>query len=191
MSVINKCQWALKTKLEEAYHDQEWGVPVTDDAKLFELLSLELCQSGLSWHTILTKREGYRLLFNQFDIDAVAAFDESKIEELLLDIRIVRHKAKISAIINNAKCILDIQKEYGSFSDFIWGFVEHKPIVGYWKSEQDVPASTELSNKISKEMKKRGFKFLGTTTVYAFMQSVGIVNDHTIDCHRFNQCQLK
>ena len=191
MNIIKKCQWSLKTTLEEAYHDEEWGVPIRNDSKLFELLSLELCQSGLSWHTILKKREGYQLVFSQFDIEKVATFDESKIEELLLDTRIVRHRAKISAIINNAKCILDIQKEYGSFSNFLWEFVDHKTIIGNWESEQEVPASTDLSTYISKEMKKRGFKFIGTTTIYAFMQSVGLVNDHTIDCYRFNQCNLK
>ncbi len=191
MNIIKKCQWSLKTTLEEVYHDEEWGVPIRNDSKLFELLSLELCQSGLSWHTILKKREGYQLVFSQFDIEKVATFDESKIEELLLDTRIVRHRAKISAIINNAKCILDIQKEYGSFSNFLWEFVDHKTIIGNWESEQEVPASTDLSTYISKEMKKRGFKFIGTTTIYAFMQSVGLVNDHTIDCYRFNQCNLK
>ena len=191
MNKIKKCQWSLKTTLEEDYHDKEWGVPIKNDRKLFELLSLELCQSGLSWYTILKKREGYQLVFRQFDIETVAIFDESKVEELLLDARIVRHRAKILAIINNAKCILDIQKECGSFSNFIWGFVDHKPIIGNWKSEQDVPASTDLSTHISKEMKKRGFKFLGTTTIYAFMQSVGLINDHTINCYRFNQCNFK
>jgi DNA-3-methyladenine glycosylase I len=188
MNSIKKCQWSLKTTLEEHYHDNEWGVPIKNDSKLFELLSLELCQSGLSWHTILKKREGYQIAFRQFDIEAVANFDESKIEELLLDSRIVRHRAKISAIINNAKCILKIQKEYGSFSNFLWGYVDHKPIVGNWNSEQEVPTSTKLSTNISKDMKKKGFKFLGTTTVYAFMQSVGIANDHATSCYRFNQC---
>jgi len=182
MQEIKKCQWALKTKLEEDYHDTEWGVPVYEDVKLFEALSLELCQSGLSWHTILNKREGYRAAFAQFDIKKVASFDDKKIESLLLDAGIVRHRAKISAIINNAQCILKLQQEYGSFSDYIWQFTDHKILVGNWSSKDDVPASTELSTLVSKDMKKKGFKFLGPTTTYAFMQSVGILNDHTRDC---------
>jgi len=186
MNEIKKCQWALKTRLEEHYHDTEWGVPISDDTKLFEALSLELCQSGLSWHTILNKREGYRAAFNQFDLKTVAAFDEAKVEALLLDAGIVRHRAKILAIINNAQCILNVQKEYGSFSEYIWQFTDHKTIVGHWQSKEEVPASTELSTLISKDMKKKGFKFLGPTTTYAFMQSVGLLNDHTTDCFRFN-----
>ncbi len=189
MSELKKCQWALKTKLEEAYHDTEWGVPIYDDKKLFELLSLELCQSGLSWHTILKKRDGYLSAFNQFDIKSVSLFDERKVEVLLQDTGIVRHKAKISAIINNAKCILSIQQEYGSFSNYIWAFTDNKIIVGNWRSEEEVPASTELSTQISKHMKKKGFKYLGTTTLYAFMQSVGLVNDHTVECFRFKVYQ--
>ena len=189
MNQTKKCQWALKTKLEEAYHDAEWGVPVYDDAKLFEALSLELCQSGLSWHTILNKREGYRAAFNQFDLKTVAEFDDVKIEELLLDAGIVRHRAKISAIINNAQCILNVQKEYGSFSAYIWQFTDYKTLVGHWQSKEEVPASTELSVQISKDMKKKGFKFLGPTTTYAFMQSVGLINDHTTDCFCFNICE--
>jgi len=188
MNQTKKCLWALKTKLEEAYHDAEWGVPVYDDSKLFEALSLELCQSGLSWHTILNKREGYRAAFHQFDLKSVAAFDEAKIEELVLDAGIVRHRAKISAIINNARCILNVQQEYGSFSDYIWQFTDNKTLVSHWQSSEEVPASTALSVQISKELKKKGFKFLGPTTIYAFMQSVGLVNDHTTDCFRFDAC---
>jgi len=189
MRTVNKCQWSLKTNLEETYHDEEWGVPIFDDRKLFELLALELCQSGLSWHTILKKRAGYLSAFHKFDIDKVASFDEEKVEELVLDAGIVRHRGKISAIINNARCIVDIQKEHGSFSDYLWSFVDKQPIVGNWLSENDVPASTELSTQISKEMKKKGFKFLGSTTIYAFLQSVGVVNDHTVECFRFNRCK--
>lgn len=187
MEIVDKCQWALKTSLEEIYHDEEWGVPIYDDQKLFELLSLELCQSGLSWHTILSKREGYLVAFSNFNIKEVSGYGKSKIEELLQDTGIIRHRAKISAIINNANCIIDIQGEYGSFSDYLWGFVENKSIVGCWKSESDIPVSTDLSTKMSKDMKEKGFKFIGTTTLYAFMQSVGIVNDHTIGCFRFEQ----
>jgi len=176
MNETKKCQWALKTKLEENYHDAEWGVPIYDDIKLFEALSLELCQSGLSWHTILNKREGYRAAFHHFDLNTVAAFDDAEIEILLLDASIVRHRAKISAIINNA-------------SDYIWQFTDNKTLVGNWQSKEEVPASTELSILISKELKKKGFKFLGPTTTYAFMQSVGLVNDHTTDCFRFDVCE--
>jgi DNA-3-methyladenine glycosylase I len=190
MNDFEKCHWSLKTKLEECYHDKEWGVPVKDDRKLFEVLSLELCQSGLSWYTILKKRDGYNLAFEGFDIKKVASFDESKVDSLLLDERIVRHKLKILAIINNANCILNVQKEFGTFSDYLWEFVGFEPVVGNWNSEKDIPASTVLSNHISKDMKKRGFKFLGTTTVYAFMQSVGLVNDHTINCYRLNLCKV-
>ena len=189
MGNSNKCQWSLKTDLEEVYHDEEWGVPVFDDKTLFELLSLELCQSGLSWHTILKKREGYLLAFDNFEINKVAAYDQDTIDTLVVDERIVRHRAKISAIINNAKCFISIQTEYGSFSEYLWGFVNKTPVVGSWKDESLVPAFTELSDKISKDMKKQGFKFLGSTTVYAFLQSVGVVNDHTIKCFRFSHCK--
>ena len=183
-----KCPWSLKTVLEEAYHDKEWGVPIYDDDKLFQSLSLELCQSGLSWHTILKKREGFKAAFDCFVIDKVCQYDEQKIADLLLDKSIVRHKAKISAIVNNACCIKNIHAQNTTFSNYLWGFIDHKPIIGHWKNASDVPSSSSLSDHISKELKKIGFKFLGTTTVYAFMQSVGMVNDHILDCFRFNQC---
>lgn len=188
MNNVIKCQWSTKTELEEAYHDTEWGVPVFDDTLLFELLSLELCQSGLSWHTILKKREGYRNAFEQFNITKVATYNDDHIAQLVTDESIVRHKAKITAIINNAAAILSIQQEFGSFSDYLWGFVNHQPIIGGWQHESEVPASTPLSDQISKDLKKRGFKFLGSTTVYAFLQAVGIVNDHIQTCFRFKPC---
>lgn len=188
MSNVVKCNWSLKTELEEKYHDEEWGVPILDDTKLFELLSLELCQSGLSWHTILKKREGFIKAFDGFDIVRVSKFSEKKTEKLLTNEEIVRHRAKITAIINNASRVLEIQKEFGAFSNYLWGFVDHKPVVGGWDEESEIPSSTELSDKISKDLKSRGFKFLGTTTTYAFLQSVGVVNDHIKTCFRFNQC---
>ncbi|UTW47959.1 DNA-3-methyladenine glycosylase I [Bacterioplanoides sp. SCSIO 12839] len=188
MNNVIKCQWSTKTELEEAYHDTEWGVPVFDDTLLFELLSLELCQSGLSWHTILKKREGYRNAFEQFNIAKVAIYNDDHIAQLVTDENIVRHKAKITAIINNAAAILKVQQEFGSFSGYLWGFVNHQPIVNGWQQESEVPASTPLSDQISKDLKKRGFKFLGSTTVYAFLQAVGIVNDHIQTCFRFKPC---
>lgn len=186
MSNVVKCSWSLKNELEEKYHDEEWGVPVFDDTKLFELLSLELCQSGLSWHTILKKRKGYLIAFDGFDVVKVSKYSDKKIDKLVTNKEIVRHRAKITSIINNAKCIIKIQDEFGSFSNYLWDYVEHKSIVGGWEDESEVPSSTDLSDRISKDLKKRGFKFLGTTTIYAFLQSVGIVNDHIKTCFRFS-----
>lgn len=185
MTELYRCSWATKHPLEEAYHDKEWGVPVHDDNKLFEMLTLESAQSGLSWLTILKKRTGYQQAFKQFDIATVAQFDETKIAELLENPDIVRHKQKISATINNAQKILDIQAEYGSFDHYIWSFVDHSPIVNGWENEADIPASTALSDHISKALKKKGIKFFGTTTCYAFMQAVGLVNDHVTACFRY------
>lgn len=182
MSESYRCRWATKHPLEEAYHDSEWGVPVHDDNKLFEMLTLESAQSGLSWLTILKKRAGYQQAFEQFDINKVAQFDEVKLAELLKNPEIVRHKQKISATINNAQRILEIQADHGSFDHYLWSFVNHQPIVNDWDSEDDVPASTPLSDSISKELKKKGIKFFGTTTCYAFMQAVGMVNDHVKAC---------
>lgn len=183
-----RCRWATKHPLEEAYHDTEWGIPVHDDNKLFEMLTLESAQSGLSWLTILKKREGYQQAFEQFDITKVAQFDEAKIAELLENPNIVRHKQKISATVNNAQKILEIQAEYGSFDNYLWRFVNHQPIVNAWEDEADVPASTPLSDDISKALKKEGIKFFGTTTCYAFMQAVGMVNDHVVSCFRYRAC---
>jgi len=164
-------------------------VPVHDDRLLFEMLTLESAQAGLSWSTILAKREGYIKAFDNFDIEKVAAYSQVKIETLLKNPEIVRNKLKVNTTVNNAKIILEIQKEYGSFNAYIWSFVEGKTIQNAWKEVSEVPASTALSDAMSKAMKKRGFKFVGTTICYAYMQAVGMVNDHTVDCFRYDKCR--
>lgn len=168
--------------LMDDYHDNEWGRPEHDDSKLFEMLTLEGAQAGLSWSTILNKREGYRKAFSNFDIEIVSKYDEVKIEELLNDKGIVRNKLKVNSVVINAKAILEIIKEYGSFDSFIWGYVNNTPIIGNWKSYQEIPITTDISDKISKDLKKRGFKFVGSTIIYSFMQAVGMVDDHLVGC---------
>jgi DNA-3-methyladenine glycosylase I len=182
---LTRCQWATKHSLEEHYHDTEWGVPVYDDQKLFEMLCLESAQAGLSWLTVLQKRKNYKKAFQNFDIVKVASFSDKKVEELLQNKGIIRNRLKIKAFINNANCVLDIQNKYGSLTEFLWSFVNHQPIQNAFKSSSDVPAKTEVSNIMSKDLKKNGFKFLGSTTCYAFMQAVGMVNDHTTNCFRY------
>ena len=177
-----RCAWVNKDQDYIDYHDNEWGKPVKDDKILFEFLILESFQAGLSWLTILKKRENFREAFANFDVEKVANFDEEKVEELVLNAGIIRHRGKINAAINNAKLFIEIQKEYGSFSDFIWKYVNHQPIVNHWNSIKEVPATTEISDQLAKDLKKRGFKFFGSTTIYAHMQATGMVNDHTIDC---------
>ena len=177
-----RCAWVNKDQDYIDYHDNEWGKPVKDDKILFEFLILESFQAGLSWFTILKKRENFREAFANFDVEKVANFDEEKVEELVLNAGIIRHRGKINAAINNAKLFIEIQKEYGSFSDFIWKYVNHQPIVNHWNSIKEVPATTEISDQLAKDLKKRGFKFFGSTTIYAHMQATGMVNDHTIDC---------
>lgn len=184
---MERCGWAVSNPLEREYHDKEWGVPQHDDRMLFEMLTLEGAQSGLSWSTILAKREGYKKAFDQFNAKKIAKYDDKKVEELVQDERIVRHKLKIQATINNAKCFLEIQKEFGSFDAYIWSFVEGKPIINQWQVMSDVPSSTKESEAMSKDLKKRGFKFVGPTTCYAFMQAVGMVNDHLVSCFRYDQ----
>lgn len=185
---ICRCPWLDTNKPEYVkYHDDEWGVPVYDDSKLFECLTLESAQSGLSWYTILIRREGYKEAFNQFNISEVALFTPDKVNELLTNKNIIRHRGKIESTINNAKCILLIQKEFGSFSDYLWSFIDHKTIVNQWKNKEDYPATTPLSDNLSKQLKKRGFKFLGSTTCYAFLQACGLVNDHSVDCYKRSQ----
>ncbi len=184
---MNKCTWATKHKLEEEYHDTEWGVPIYDDRLLFEYLILEGAQAGLSWTTVLVKREHYRKVFDNFDAEKIIKYDQKKIDELLNDVGIIRNKLKINSVVTNAKLFLDIQKEFGSFSKFIWSFVDGKPIQNKWKSSEDIPTKTEVSDSMSKALKKKGFKFIGSTICYAFMQAVGMVNDHTIDCFRYNE----
>jgi len=185
---MKRCTWAENSEIEQEYHDKQWGVPVHDDRLLFEMLTLESAQAGLSWHTILAKREGYLKAFDNFDVQKVAAYSEKKIETLLQNPAIIRNKLKVYATVNNANIILDIQKEYGSFDAYIWSFVEGKTIQNAWEKASEVPASTALSDAMSKAMKKKGFKFVGSTICYAYMQAVGMVNDHTVDCFRYNEC---
>jgi DNA-3-methyladenine glycosylase I len=177
-----RCGWCLSTELYKKYHDEEWGKPVYDDATLFEFLILETFQAGLSWITILNKRENFRMAFLEFDYKKIAQFNEDKIQELMLDSGIIRNQLKIRAAVSNAIAFIEVQKEFGSFSDYIWGFVNGKPIVNSLKSHKEAVATTPLSDLISKDLKKRGFKFVGSTVVYAHMQATGMVNDHIDDC---------
>jgi len=183
-----RCDWA-KSQSEEyiKYHDEEWGVPVHDDRTHFEFLILEGAQAGLSWATILKRREGYREAFADFDPEVVARFDEDKIQELLQFEGIIRNKLKVRGAVTNAQKFLEVQKEFGSFDAYIWQFVNGKPIVGGWKTMSEVPVTTSESDALSKDLKKRGFKFVGSTIMYAYMQACGLVNDHTVDCFRFGE----
>ena len=179
-----RCGWCLSSDLYKEYHDQEWGVPVYDDQKLFEFLILETFQAGLSWITILKKRENFRKAFDNFDYKKVANYSDDKIQELLLDAGIIRNKLKVYSAISNAVAFMKVQEEFGSFSKYIWQFTDGKPIDNKRKSLKEVPATTPLSDAISKDLKKRGFKFVGSTVVYAHMQATGMVNDHVEDCWR-------
>ncbi len=180
-----RCEWA-KIPIEKEYHDNEWGVPVKEDGKMFEFLLLEFFQAGLSWNTILKKRENFREAFDRFDYTKIARYNNSKINELLNDKGIIRNKRKILAAVQNAQTYIDIQNNFGSFCDYIWSFVNYKPITNAWKSTKEVPAKTELSDAISKDMKRRGFVFFGSTICYAHMQATGMVNDHLINCFRYD-----
>ena len=183
-----RCKWVpLDDPLYVRYHDTEWGVPVHDDRILFEMLILEGMQAGLSWITVLRKREGYRKAFDNFDIDKILTYDEQKIEELVQNPEIIRHRLKITSVIQNAKAFRDIQNEYGSFDTFLWSYVNYTPVTGHWQKHEDIPATTPLSDKLSKDLKKRGFKFVGSTIIYAFMQATGIVNDHIIECFVYEE----
>ncbi|WP_407283217.1 DNA-3-methyladenine glycosylase I [Methanolobus sp. WCC1] len=185
-----RCQWAETNEHEIEYHDTEWGVPEHDDRKLFEFLVLEGAQAGLSWDTILKRRENYRKAFDGFDFEKVAAYDDKKIAELLQDCGIIRNKLKVRSAVNNAKVYIIIRNEFGSFDAYLKTFLpDGKSIQNSWKSMQDIPGKTELSEKISKDMKKRGFNFVGPTIIYAFMQAVGMVNDHVVDCFRYEECR--
>ena len=181
---MKRCDWCLKNDLYMEYHDTEWGVPVHDDQLLFEFLLLEGVQAGLSWLTVLRKRENYRLAYDNFDPVKVAAYDDAKMQELLQNEGIIRNRLKVAASVNNAKRFLEVQQEFGSFDQYIWSFVDFKPIVNHFEKLEELPARTELSDKISKDMKKRGFKFVGSTIVYAHMQATGMVNDHLASCFR-------
>ena len=183
--MAKRCAWAENQfEAYTEYHDTEWGVPVHDDRTHFEFLVLESAQAGLSWTTILKKREGYRKAFADFDVRIVAEYAQGMVEELVLDTSIIRNRAKIQATINNANRFMEIQKEFGSFDAYIWQFVGGAPIINNWKSMDEVPVTTTESDILSKDLKKRGFKFVGSTTIYAHMQAIGLVNDHTIDCFK-------
>ena len=181
---IQRCSWAT-TDLYKEYHDKEWGKPEHNDDKLFEMLILEGMQAGLSWLTILNKREAFREAFDKFDCRKVARYDEAKIEKLMKNEKIVRNRLKINSAVTNARQFIKIQEEYGSFDAFIWSYVDNKPIDHHFSTEDEIPASTPLSDRISKDLKKRGFKFAGSTIIYAYMQAIGIVNDHVKGCHLY------
>ncbi len=183
----NKCGWCLGDPLYEAYHDQEWGVPVRDDHTLFEFLVLETFQAGLSWITILRKRENFRNAFDLFDYHKIARYGEEKISELLQDSGIIRNRLKVRATVTNAQAFLKVQEEYGSFSNYIWGFVDHTPIKNQIANYREAPATSKISDFLSKDLKKRGFKFVGSTVVYAHMQATGMVNDHEMTCFRYEE----
>lgn len=182
------CDWCGDDPLYRRYHDEEWGRPCTDDNKLFEFLTLESAQAGLSWLTILRKREGYRRGFAAFMPERVAAFGEDEIEGLVHDPSIVRHRQKIRSAVNNAQCFLAVQQEFGSFANYLWAYVDYCPIQNRWRSLGEVPASTPLSDAISKDMKKRGFGFFGSTICYAYLQAMGLVNDHLLTCPAHREC---
>ncbi|MEM9419434.1 MAG: DNA-3-methyladenine glycosylase I [Planctomycetota bacterium] len=184
---MQRCEWAKGEKYEQ-YHDEEWGVPSRDERHLFEMLILEGAQAGLSWITILNKREHYRKVYDNFEVKKVARYTEAKQQKLLADPGIVRNRLKVAASVQNAKAFLEVQKEFGSFAEYVWAFVDHTPIQNRFKTLSDVPAKTDISDALSKDLKKRGFKFVGSTIMYAFMQSVGMVNDHMIYCPRHQDC---
>ncbi|WOI22530.1 DNA-3-methyladenine glycosylase I [Nonlabens ulvanivorans] len=183
----HKCGWCLGDKLYESYHDTEWGKPVYDDQTLFEFLILETMQAGLSWITILKKRANYYDALDQFDVQKIANYNQNKQDELLMNAGIIRNKLKIKSIITNAQLFMEIQKEFGSFSQYMWNYVDGKPIKNQVLDYKTAPANTALSDQISKDLKKRGFKFVGSTIMYAFMQATGMVNDHEINCHRYDE----
>ena len=189
VSDLQRCSWPGDHALNISYHDHEWGVPRHDEQRLFEMLTLEGAQAGLSWLTILNKREGYRRLFADFDIQRVAGYDNGKVDELMSDASIVRHRGKIESTINNARRIIALWDEGSTLDQFIWETVEGTPILNRWTNLQDMPASTVESIHLSKRLKKNGFRFVGATTCYALMQAAGLVNDHVVDCFRHQQCQ--
>ncbi|SHK37842.1 DNA-3-methyladenine glycosylase I [Desulforamulus aeronauticus] len=186
---IIRCGWATKSKLEQDYHDKEWGIPVHDDRKLFKMLILEGKQAGLSWSTILAKMDTLSQAFDDFDPAILITYDAAKVEALLQNDGIIKNRQKVTAVINNAKAYFKICEEFHSLDNYLWSFVNYQPILNAWTSLEQVPASTPLSEKISKDLKKHGFKFVGATTVYAFMQAVGMVNDHLTSCAFYRSCQ--
>lgn len=189
MEKQTRCPWAGDTPIYIEYHDKEWGRPVHDDTRLFEMLVLESMQAGLSWITVLKKREAFREAFDGFDPNQIALYGEEKIEELMANEKIIRNRRKILAAVHNAGLFLNIQKEYGSFDQFIWAYVDGKPVTGHWEKIGDMPANTPLSDRISRDLKKMGFQFLGTTILYSFLQATGIVNDHIKDCFVYQEIE--
>ena len=187
MNETIRCSWAGDIPIYIDYHDNEWGRPVHDDAKLFEMLILESMQAGLSWITVLKKREAFREAFDGFDPNKVALYDDTKIQELMENEKIIRNHLKIHAAIINARLFLDVVEKYGSFDKFIWSYVDYVPITGHWKRIEDVPTTTPISDKISHDLKKMGFKFVGSTIIYSFMQAIGMVNDHITDCFVYEE----
>lgn len=184
-----RCPWPAENQLAVLYHDQEWGVPVHDDRKHFEFLVLDAFQAGLSWNTILNKRENFRAAFDNFDFEKIASYDEEKVNELMNNPGIIRNKSKIRATISNARAFISIVEEHGSFDRYIWKFVNYKPVVNTFQSLKDTPAKTELSDAMSKDLIKKGFKFVGSTICYAYMQAAGMVNDHLESCFRYEEVQ--
>ncbi|WP_281541486.1 DNA-3-methyladenine glycosylase I [Maribacter aestuarii] len=182
-----RCGWCIGDRLYEAYHDEEWGVPVKDDATIFEFLILETFQAGLSWITVLKKRDNFREAFDHFDYKKIAQYDQAKKDELLQNPGIIRNKLKVNATVSNAQAFLKVQEEFGTFSSYIWGFVNNKPIKNTVKNYKEAPANTPISDRLSKDLKKRGFKFVGSTVIYAHMQATGMVNDHEINCFRYHE----
>ena len=188
MAEKKRCDWSGSDPIYVDYHDHEWGVPVWDDRKQFEFLVLESAQAGLSWFTILKRRNGYRRLYEGFDPEKVVRFDESRIQTMLKDTGIIRNRKKIESSINNARRFLEVREQYGSFCNYFWGFTDGKQVVNHFLSMNDIPATTPLSDTITKDMKQRGFQFLGSTILYAHMQATGLVNDHIVDCFRHKEC---
>jgi DNA-3-methyladenine glycosylase I len=188
---MKRCEWANSSELERSYHDDEWGVPIHDDRSLFEFLVLEGAQAGLSWSTILKKREGYRRAFDNFDARKISKYSEKAVSRLLTNSEIIRNRLKITATITNARAFLRVQKEYGSFDRYIWQFVNGEPIRNSWRKMTDIPSSTPQSDAMSRDLIKRGFKFVGPTICYAFMQAVGMVNDHVAGCFRYQELRDK
>ena len=185
--MVNRCKWADYNDLMREYHDKEWGTPQHNDKILYELLILEGMQAGLSWNTVLQKRGNFRRAYDNFDYSKIIKYNEKKIEELQQNEGIIRNRLKIQSVITNAKAFLKVQEEFGSFNTYIWDFVDNKAINNTWKKLEEIPPNTDLSGTISKDMKKRGFKFIGTTIIYAFLQAIGVVNDHTINCFRYKE----
>jgi DNA-3-methyladenine glycosylase I len=185
--MTNRCAWPTGNQLMIDYHDHEWGEPLHDDVKIFEFMVLDAFQAGLSWLTIIKKRENFRKAFDGYDIKKIASYGEKEFERLMNDAGIIRNRLKITATIQNAKQYLKVQQEFGSFDAYIWHFTDGKTVINSWKSLSELPAKTELSDRISRDLLKRGFKFVGSTIIYAFMQAMGIVNDHTVDCYRYKE----